>query len=388
MAKTPGGRNIVSALRETLDSVVTPSVRETILARALALAKRDELPSEPSELEEFLQGALHEALIKALGPELGLSVSSELERIASVAARPSGTTPQQAPTDHDPKQLDTVRPGARTKPVSTSARRKPRSTLPSPELTPPGSIKLPEQNWAEKDRRAFAMTEPAARRVQAPPAQQLPPARQTPPTQQSPARQTPAAHRAPATRQTPAAHRAPATRQTPAARQAPPRPPSGPREEIHAKGAPLPVSADYPRGVAQALGVIGTASVDPRPSRRPTILLASTDPELVRLFKAWLDMRAAVEQAAGATGLMLRLTEVGGPRAVIVLDGKNPGIRPLTLAALADELPAGTTVILWGVQPHLHARMCTISALAEKWLVYAGDATSNEVVAQCAKIVG
>lgn len=338
MAKTPGGRNITSAVRETLDSVVTPSVRDTILARALALAKRSELPTEARDLEEFLQGALHEALIKALGPELGFSVSAELERIAAVATRPSGATPQQAPAAPEAaprKEHDTVRPGARTKAVPMSGRRKPRSTLPSPELVPPGNVKATDARWAEKERRAIAPTEPATRRVQAPP---------------------------------------------------PARPPSD--QSVHAKGAPLPVSADYPRGVAKALGVIGTASVDPRSSQRPTVLLASTDPELLRLFKAWLDMRAAVEPASGATGLMLRLVEVGGPRAVIVLDGKNPGIRPLTLAALADELPAGTTVVLWGVQPHLHARMCTISALAEKWLVYAGDATSTEVVAQCAKIVG
>ncbi|HTQ02350.1 MAG TPA: hypothetical protein VMI54_00785 [Polyangiaceae bacterium] len=314
-------------------------MRDTILSRALALAKRDEVPTEPRELEEFLQGALHDALIKALGPELGLSVSTELERIAAVATRPSGTTPQQVAVSRESttrRERDTVRPGARTKAVPTSGRRKPRSTLPSPEMLPPGSVKAPDERWAEKERRAIAPTEPAGRRVQAPPA----------------------------------------------------RPPSGAREEaIHAKAAPLPVSADYPRGVAKALGVIGTASVDPRPSRRPTVLLASTDPELLRLFTAWLDLRAAVEQASGATALVVRLAEVGGPRAVIVLDGKNPGVRPLTLAALADELPAGTTVILWGVQPHLHARMCTISALAEKWVVYAGDATSTEVVAQCAKIV-
>lgn len=334
-------------MRETLDSVVTPSVRDTILSRALALANRSELPSDARELEDFVHGALHEALLKALGPELGLSVSLELERMAAVATGSSGTTPQQAAPSAEPrppKELDTVRPGARPRGVPVSGRRKPRSTLPSPEMSPPpGSVKATDTRWAEKERRAIAPTEPAGRRVQAAPPAPVPPAR----------------------------------------------PPSGARDEsIHARGAPLPVSADYPRGVAKALGVAGSASVDPRPSQRPTVLLASTDPELLRLFRAWLDMRAAVEPASGATGLMVRLAEVGGPRAVIVLDGKNPGIRPLTLAALADELPAGTTVILWGVQPHLHARMCTISALAEKWLVYAGDATSTEVVAHCAKIVG
>jgi hypothetical protein len=332
MAKTPGGRNIVSAVRETLDSVVTPSVRDTILARALAAAKRDEVPTAPGELEEFLQGALHDTLIKALGPELGVSVASELERITAVARK---LTP--APEVPRREQADTVRPGARPRAAPTNAPRKPRSTLPSPEVVPETGVVRPDPRRSEKARRAMAPTLPAGRRVHA----------------------------------------------------AEPVAPPAPREKsIHAKGAPLPLSADYPRGVAKALGVIGTASVEPGPGRRPTVLLASTDPELVRLFQAWLDMRALVEETSGAKQLVMRLAELGGQRAVIVLDGKHPGVRPLTLAALADELPAGATVILWGVQPHLHARMCSISALAEKWTVYSGDATSSEVVSECAKIFG
>jgi hypothetical protein len=334
MAKNPGGRNIVSAVRETLDSVVTPSVRDTILARALAAASRTELPTEPSELDDFLHGALHETLVKALGPELGLSVSSELERITATARKPSSVAQPAAREQHD-----TVRPGARPRSLSLPNQRKSRSTLPSPELK--SEVVENERSRSEKARRAIAPTVPAGRRVQAAPA----------PSPSRTARET--------------------------------------RDQsIHAKGAPLPVSADYPRGVAKALGVIGTASVDPGSAKRPIVLLASTDPELVRLFTAWLDLRAAVEETSGAKQLVMRLAELGGKRAVIVLDGKHPGVRPLTLAALADELPAGTNVILWGVQPHLHARMCTISALAEKWSVYGGDATSNEVVAECAKIVG
>jgi hypothetical protein len=336
MVKQPGGRNIVSALRETLDSVVTPSVRDTILARALDAARREELPTEPGELDEFLQGALHDSLVKALGQELGQSVATELERTLALAKREASRT-----TVPSRKALDTVRPGARDKTMPAAGRRKTRSTMPSPEVLPPGSVVPPDQRWAEKERRGIAPTLPAARRI------------------------------AVVESVNPAAH-----------------PSAEPGESMPARGGTLPVSADYPRGVAQALGVFGNASVDPRPSRRPTVLLASTDPELLRLFQAWLDLRAVVESAAGATHLLERLAQVGGPRAVIVLDGKNPGIRPLTLAALADELPTGTTVILWGVQSHLQARMCTISAAAEKWLVYGGNATSNEIVAHCAKIIG
>src|SRR5215471_12947942 len=99
MARKPEGRNIVSAVKETLDSVVTPSVRDTILARALAAMKRDEVPTDPRDLEEFLQGPLHDSLVRALGPELGFSVSSELERITALVARDTKRRTEPPPRD-------------------------------------------------------------------------------------------------------------------------------------------------------------------------------------------------------------------------------------------------------------------------------------------------
>jgi hypothetical protein len=147
-----------------------------------------------------------------------------------------------------------------------------------------------------------------------------------------------------------------------------------------------PTSADYPAGTAKALGVIGTVSIEPRAAGRPIVYVASSDPELLRSFQAWLDARASVEHVSGASPLLRRMAEAPNARCVVVLDGKNPSIRPLTLAALAEELPLKTTVLLWGVPSHVHARMCAVAAAAEKWLVAAGDTTSEEIVARCANI--
>jgi hypothetical protein len=340
MPKQVGFRNIVNAVKETLDSVVTPSVRDTILARALAVVNRDELPTEPRALEEFLHGPLHDTLVKALGPELGLSVSTELERITQAATRDTREAKSRSQPPPRAAAPDTVRPGARNKPHTGGASRRKlsRSTLPSPDVLPPGSVARTDERWAEKERRGIAPTLPAGRRM--------------------------------------------STDGMPAAG------PRARRESARPSKGPLPVSDDFPRGVARALGVIGTASVAPTASGNPTVLLASTDPEMLRLFRAWLELRAEVEPAGGATALLTRLSQINRSRTVIVLDGKNPSIRPLTLAALADEFPPGATVVLWGVQAHLHARMCTITAAAEKWAVYAGDATTNEIVAECARIVG
>src|SRR5215213_3838672 len=97
------GANITSAVRETLDSVVTPSVRNAILDRALRAARRAQVPTEPRELKEFVQGHLHDTLLSSLGPQLGESVAAEIERIVGVADHAATPVPRS--------KQDTVRPG-------------------------------------------------------------------------------------------------------------------------------------------------------------------------------------------------------------------------------------------------------------------------------------
>lgn len=345
MPKNPGA-NLTSAVRETLDSVVTPSVRNAILDRALRAARRAQLPTDPKELDAFVQGPLHDTLVTSLGLQLGESVAAELERIVAVADRTASAPPPAR------SKLETVRPGRLpSKPKLPAAERGSRSTMPSRRFSsgsavpaagalPPGSATLRDKGMMDRERRGTAPTLPATARV------------------------------------------------VPPRKTSNPRVPEAPRGgTMPAQSPSLPTSADYPRGTAKALGVIGTRSLTPAESVRPVVLVASGDAELVRTFQSWLELRAIVEPVAGASALLARLPTVE-TRAVVVLDGKNPGIRPLTLAALAEEFPKGVQVVLWGVPMHVHARMCGISAATERWLVCGGSSTADEVVAECAKILG
>jgi len=326
----PGGKNIASAVRETLDSVVSPSVRDAILMRALTAGRMAQLPSEANALGEFVQGPLHDSLVQSLGPELGVSVTTELERIIALA------TPhvvEKSRPGRDEAQPPARRPS--TKLAATNpTRRSSRSTMPSREFLPPGSAVSKDGRWADEEFRVISPTMPAGR---------------APDSEGS-------------------------------------EPGSRPSTRRGAQGQP--VSADYPAGTATALGVIGTASVDPSSGGRPLVYVVSTDPELLRVFRAWLDMRAKVEPVGSVRELVIKLGANEAARVVVVLDGKNPAIRPLALAALAEELSAQTQVLLWGVAPHLHAKMRNVSAATEKWLVYGADATTNDLVARCAKLVG
>jgi hypothetical protein len=324
----PGGRNIASAVKETLDSVVSPSVRDRILARALSACHITQVPNDADELGEFVAGPLHDSLVQSLGPELGVSVTTEIERVVSLAA-PHAVRPAREES-RPPARKPSAKFGA------VGSRRPSRSTMPSRDFLPPGSAVSKDKSWAENEARGISPTMPAARA-----------AKEDEIVGESRGR---------------------ASRRT------------GPGQQ--------PVSADFPVGTATALGVIGTASVEPTSGGRPLVYVASTDPELLRVFRAWLDLRAKVEAVSSMRDLVVRLVANEAARVVVVLDGRNPALRPLALAALAEEMSPSTQVLLWGVPPHLHAKMRNVSVATEKWLVYGADATTNELVARCAKIVG
>src|SRR5262245_51713959 len=82
-----GGDYISKAIRETLDSVVSPEVRERIIQAALDAEALTDLPTSPRRFRRFLQGSLAEIVTNAFGPELAEPILAELARIAAIAER-------------------------------------------------------------------------------------------------------------------------------------------------------------------------------------------------------------------------------------------------------------------------------------------------------------
>lgn len=74
-----------SAVREALDSIVAPSVRDAVLAAALVDQPGGDVPSDPVEFETFLCGPLRRALVQSLGADAGEAVFEELDRVSKSA---------------------------------------------------------------------------------------------------------------------------------------------------------------------------------------------------------------------------------------------------------------------------------------------------------------
>ncbi len=122
------------AVRDTLDSIVSPAARDSVLAEALAFAGEIAVPREREAFRSFLTGPLRDSLERALGRELGASVVRELERLADEvprsappssagARRARGRAPAATPAM--PKDPDSISRGlADTEPPNNSRPRK------------------------------------------------------------------------------------------------------------------------------------------------------------------------------------------------------------------------------------------------------------------------
>ncbi|MFZ5890829.1 MAG: hypothetical protein ACOY0T_07225 [Myxococcota bacterium] len=321
------------AVSDTLDSIVSPGVRDTLLAEALTLAGEIVVPSRSREFRAFVRGPLSETLERALGQGLGRSVAAELLRLA--ATRPPSSAP--------PKAVEQRHRG-RERPSISDAPPEPREAGHLPEHV---SGAAPRRKPARADT-ISTVPPPGVRTATA-----------NAPTM-------------------PARPRGDGTPREPA------------REVVDSARARPPVSNDYPAGVARTFGMLSSnPAAAPSGGRKlPTIFVATRDTELVRRFSGWLDPRASVVRVLRLSELLLHVQDGGDRKMVIVVDGHGSPLRIEALAAVAEELPENVSVVLWGGAPELSARLSELFPRVSEWLLCTDHTPLSDVVDRCAEIVG
>ncbi|HLV64492.1 MAG TPA: hypothetical protein VKY73_01710 [Polyangiaceae bacterium] len=321
---------LTRALCETLDSILSPTARDALLREALALSGRNDVPLEPETFRAFIAGPLASALERALGTKLGGSVTVELERATARLLPRAGLAAERAPGSQRSRMT--------TIPASRSARLRRRSSNPPADRVTP----------VEKH--------PVL-------------ARTTLPSGVTPHEPTSATRM----KRAESIGRIPTVPARPSFTE-----PSGPNSGDRPV---LSWALDYaPPSTPDR--VVSTAR------RLPLVLVSTRDPELVQRFAAWLDPRAAVVRVSRLTDLLVDLGEASQRRTLIVLDCREPLVRPQSLAGLADELPAAVRVVLWGATRELERALFQISPATARWVVCSPEMTESDVVERCAEMVG
>ena len=330
------------ALRETLDSVVSPDTRESILAAALAGSAEPSIPSDVTGFREFVRGPLRQALVERLGASLADTLVVDLERLGCSippTLRPSAPSPQNR------RNSPMGQPGV-------APMRSARSLTPHPNGKRPASAP-PRRSLSPWPRRP---TPPPAPRSSA-----LPP----PPSVEASNRGA-EFHAFDPLAALPDLHAHLADNSYPA-------PPFSGPADVRAQ-SPFD-SAEFP--------AVGDAPAVRQADGPPTVVLATRDRSLLRTLVEWLEDRARVVNVNNVLDLVQHAAE---SRSLIVLDCNRPAVRPVAVAALAEELPPQTRVVLWGPSVDDENAVRALSSTTERW-IRCDSAAPASLAKRCVELV-
>lgn len=402
---TPGkggsGQHIPRAVLEALDSVVAPSVRDALLRSALEGYPETELPREAERLRDFTHGPLRRALVQGLGEELAETLTEEIGRMLDLAA-PRSESPRRASRSSGQLRAVTTPPRrSQPPPRSRALAQVPprRSQSPRPAtlrslaargLTPPpysGQVSKPAPPLDADDAPELEVSEVLVDVD----FEDLPGLTESAPPVDDPLADSDSARSLadlfpPSTKQ-PASFGAPRARELTLGSSSPGSHPRS-RHPDDIKTPPWS-SAEYPSTMARSMGMAG-ALPSSRPGQQrslPHVLVATRDPAMLRRITAWLDPRAAVMRVRSVIDLLHRIEDAAHARSVIVLDCRQPSMRPAALAALADELPVTTHVVLVAATPDLVRKLADIAPSTSGGLALSGTARPKEIAARCVELV-
>jgi hypothetical protein len=329
-AEGPSVRRFSRAIRETLDAVVAPMVRDALIHDALAVAGLTALPEDNDAIRSFARGSLFAVMEQALGAELAQSVVDEILVTIHPVTEDAAAESRSPTTPRVPGIPPTRASALPTRPSSPPLLRR---------SVPPGFANLASAETAASVRSRAASTPFPVRRGTTPRVSEIP---------------------------------LPAW-------------PTGFNSHIR----PHQTEADPPPS-----GMTRGASVTPPPPTKvrataveaPFVLVSTEDASLFQTLSEWFGNRARVCRVRTPTDLVRLLDGASGIRAIVILDGKSPSIRPAALVALLEDLPT-VEVVLCRAAAAIEHVILSASAATERWLIYREPASLDHVAAECLRLV-
>jgi hypothetical protein len=207
-----------------------------------------------------------------------------------------------------------------------------------------------------------------------------------------------------------AARRAPYVRV--ASERAQPKPSSDRAAVPSAASARNPFASDVPTGVAQApkrresaetartqltpeqltaMNQAGhttrPAAPDPEDGELRRVLVASNARAAVDSLQGYLYGAASVAPVADLVGLLDALDDKTLRDPIVLLDCQRPTVHVTSIAAIGEDLPAGTTIVLWGVSDDTWNQLDRERVPSCSWVRCSHEATPGDVGALVSMLI-
>jgi hypothetical protein len=351
MATQKGASGLVSrAVREALSTLVSPQLCEQLISRSLASQGLSAVPESGTEIGEWLEGSLRGEVETTVGPDAADLMMMQLGPIAAYAAIAMPSMPMASLPVPDPafKISDRV-PSGRT-PSDPDALDDDRPT----------------------DLRFDVSAEPVWAPASGPPNQRQParaaafdPFASDPPTGvfAAPQAAVETVRKAPLRR----GSEPPVVARAPEGALRPPRPDA--RGETTRPAAPEATASDLGKSL-------------------PLVLTASGNREALGGLRRYLSSTASVVHVPDLVGLLDALEEPEVLEPIVLIDCHHPTVHISSVSAIGEDLPRGTTVVLWGVDDATWEQLDRERSPACRWVRCSSEATTDDVGSLCSMLLG
>jgi hypothetical protein len=340
MATQKGASGLVSrAVREALSTLVSPQLCEQLISRSLASQGLSAVPESGTEIGEWLEGSLRGEVETTVGPDAADLMMMQLGPIAAYAAIAMPSMPMAS--------LPVPEPAFKSSDRAASGR------MPS------------DPDALDDDRPTDLRFDISAEPVWAPAS--------GPPNQRQPARAAPLD---PFASDPPTGVFAAPQAAVETVRKAPPRRSSEP-----------PVPRPDTRGQTTRPAAPEAAATDLGKSL-PLVLTATGNREALDRLRRYLSSTASVVHVPDLVGLLDALEEPEVVEPIVLIDCHHPTVHISSVSAIGEDLPRGTTVVLWGVNDATWEQLDRERSPACRWVRCSSEATTDDVGSLCSMLLG
>lgn len=341
-------------MREALGTLVSPQICEQLIKRSLMAQGLSAIPESGTVIGEWLEAGLRPEVETVVGSDAADLVMSQLGPIAAYAAisqpKQSGKSSLQAPPP--PKVSKSQRPPPSFTPFESDEPDRPTDLRFNPEQTDWAAFDVPAPPSAKSQDLSFDSSPPTGR---------APSFDSSPPTGRAPARLFDSSPDM-------------AVMTLPPARPISDSP-ARPANDVALYTA-RPQAPDMDKIVSHA------------PAALPAVFAATSDMGDFEALRRYLGSSAAVLHIPDLVGLLDALDEPGLIEPIVVIDCQRPTVHTTSVAALGEDLPRGTTVVLWGADENTWQQIDRDRSPTCRWVRCSREASTSDVGSLCSMLIG
>lgn len=120
----------------------------------------------------------------------------------------------------------------------------------------------------------------------------------------------------------------------------------------------------------------------------PVVLTATADAHDLEALRRYLARSADVVHVRDLVGLLDALDGRGIKEPIVLIDCQRPTVHVTSVAAIGEDLPKGTTVVLWGADDPTWAQIDKERAPNTRWVRCSREATTDDVGSLCSMLLG